>query len=33
MEIFFAIVSILVFELGLCVFCFVKKSARSIIPR
>jgi hypothetical protein len=33
MEIFFAIVSILAFEFGLCLFCFVKKSAQSFIPQ
>jgi hypothetical protein len=33
MEVFFAIISILAFELGLCMFCFVKKSTQAIIHR
>jgi hypothetical protein len=33
MEVFFAIISILAFELGLCLFCFVKKSAQPFISR
>lgn len=33
MEVLFAIISILAFEVGLCVFCFVKKSAQALIPR
>lgn len=33
MEIFFAIISILAFELGLCMFCFFKKSTQAFLPR
>jgi hypothetical protein len=33
MEILFAIVSILTFELGLCLFCFIKKSTQAFVPR
>ena len=29
MEIFLTIASVLLFQLGLCIFCFVKKSAEA----